>query len=247
MKCSSVPSGIFLNIYYRKMVHGRLFPLPLPAQHVITVSHQTENNVFSWYVTTSVIKAEGKAPVLYLSETYAMKAYQGSGGIAPSISILCTRWRWVVSFTPRPLYPLGKKLWYQVDRRMGGPQSRSGRGGEEVSKPLPGLKSPPPPDHHWAVDDLIEDITCLVLFEWALFIVQYENLLPSLSYRRNNPCYFAGNCFNAVKCFFLGLALSFFVCWRLLCLADLVTVLKHRHTLRATCLTGWSPCLMRES
>jgi hypothetical protein len=31
----------------------------------------------------------------------------------------------------RPLYPQGKSTWYQLDRRLGGPQSRSGRGGEE--------------------------------------------------------------------------------------------------------------------
>jgi hypothetical protein len=33
-----------------------------------------------------------------------MKAYRGSTGIAPLILNLGTRWRWVVSFTPRPLY-----------------------------------------------------------------------------------------------------------------------------------------------
>jgi hypothetical protein len=29
------------------------------------------------------------------------------------------------------LYPQGKSPWYPLDRRLGGPQSRSGRGGEE--------------------------------------------------------------------------------------------------------------------
>jgi hypothetical protein len=49
----------------------------------------------------------------------------------------------VVSFTPRPLYPQGKCLWYPLDRRLGGPQSHSGRGGEEKnSLPLPGLDPP---------------------------------------------------------------------------------------------------------
>jgi hypothetical protein len=44
----------------------------------------------------------------------------------------------VVSFTARPLYPQGKSLWYPLDRSLGGPQSRSGRGGEEKhSLPLP--------------------------------------------------------------------------------------------------------------
>jgi hypothetical protein len=37
----------------------------------------------------------------------------------------------VASFTPRPLYPQEKSPWYPLDRRVGGPQSRSGRGGED--------------------------------------------------------------------------------------------------------------------
>jgi hypothetical protein len=37
----------------------------------------------------------------------------------------------VVSFTPMPLYPRGKSLRYPLDRRLGGPQSRSGRLREE--------------------------------------------------------------------------------------------------------------------
>jgi hypothetical protein len=35
----------------------------------------------------------------------------------------------MVSFTSRQLYPQGKSPWYALDRRLGGPQSRSGRGG----------------------------------------------------------------------------------------------------------------------
>jgi hypothetical protein len=37
-----------------------------------------------------------------------MKTYKGSGGIAPCILNLGTRWRWVVCFTFQPLYPQGK-------------------------------------------------------------------------------------------------------------------------------------------
>jgi hypothetical protein len=44
---------------------------------------------------------------------------------------LGTRWRWVVSFTPRPLYPQGKSPRYPLDRKLGGPQSRYGHGVEE--------------------------------------------------------------------------------------------------------------------
>jgi hypothetical protein len=43
----------------------------------------------------------------------------------------------------RPLYPQGKSPWYTSDRRLGGPQSRSGRGGEEKSSQPPlGLEPP---------------------------------------------------------------------------------------------------------
>jgi len=59
-----------------------------------------------------------------------MKAYCGSGGLTPRILTLGTRWKWVVSFTPRTFYPWGKSTWYRLDRRLGGPQSQSRRGGE---------------------------------------------------------------------------------------------------------------------
>jgi hypothetical protein len=37
--------------------------------------------------------------------------------------------------------PQGKRPWYPLDRRLGGPQSRSGRGGEgKNSQPLSGLE-----------------------------------------------------------------------------------------------------------
>jgi hypothetical protein len=36
---------------------------------------------------------------------YAMQAYRGSRGVAPLILNLGSRWRWVVNFTPWPLYP----------------------------------------------------------------------------------------------------------------------------------------------
>jgi hypothetical protein len=43
----------------------------------------------------------------------------------------------VASFTPRPLYPQVKSPLYPLDRRLGGPQSRSGRGDEEKSSQAP--------------------------------------------------------------------------------------------------------------
>jgi hypothetical protein len=79
----------------------------------------------------------------FLTEHHTMKAYRESGCTAPHILVLGTRWRWMVSFTPRPLYPRRKSPWYPSDRRIGGAQNRSGRGGEEKnSQPLPGLEPP---------------------------------------------------------------------------------------------------------
>jgi hypothetical protein len=51
-----------------------------------------------------------------------MKTYWRSGGITSHILDLGTRWRWVVSFTRRPLYPQEKNSWYPLGRRLGGPQ-----------------------------------------------------------------------------------------------------------------------------
>jgi hypothetical protein len=72
-----------------------------------------------------------------------MKTYWGSGGIAPRILDLGTRWRRVVSLTPQLIYPKVKSPWYPLDRRLGGPQSRSGRGGEEKNSQLLQRLEPP--------------------------------------------------------------------------------------------------------
>jgi hypothetical protein len=78
---------------------------------------------------------------LCLTKRYTMKTYWGSGGIAPRILDLGTRWRWVVSFTFQPLCPQGKSLCYPLDRRLSGPQNHSGRGGEEKNSLPPTGKS----------------------------------------------------------------------------------------------------------
>jgi hypothetical protein len=54
----------------------------------------------------------------------------------------------VVSFTPRPLYSRRKSPRYPLDRRLGGPQSRSGRSRKEKNSqpPPPAGVQPPNPD-----------------------------------------------------------------------------------------------------
>jgi hypothetical protein len=64
--------------------------------------------------------------------------------INPPFVDLGTSSRWVVSFTPRPLYPLGKSPRYPLDRRLGEPQSRSGRCGEEKNLNFTGTRTPTP-------------------------------------------------------------------------------------------------------
>jgi hypothetical protein len=50
----------------------------------------------------------------------------------------------VASFTPQPLYSRGKSPRYPLDRRLGGPQSRSGRLGEEKFLDPTGTRTPIP-------------------------------------------------------------------------------------------------------
>jgi hypothetical protein len=57
---------------------------------------------------------------------------------------LGTSWRWVVSFMPLPLYMRGKSSRYPLDRRLGGPQSQSGRRGEEKTLDPPGTRTTTP-------------------------------------------------------------------------------------------------------
>jgi hypothetical protein len=56
--------------------------------------------------------------IFILAEHHTTKAYWVSGGIAPRILDLGTRWRWVVSLRPQPLHLQGKRPWYPLDRRL---------------------------------------------------------------------------------------------------------------------------------
>jgi hypothetical protein len=62
------------------------------------------------------------------------------GCIDPRFLEFSTSWRWVVSFTPRPLYPRGKSPWYPLGRRLDGSQNRSGWRGKRKFLTLPGLE-----------------------------------------------------------------------------------------------------------
>jgi hypothetical protein len=80
-------------------------------------------------------------PVLNLLGTTLWKRIGGSGCTNPRILDLGTSWRWVFSFTPRPLYPRENSPRWLLDMRLGGPQNRSGRREKEENLSLPGTRN----------------------------------------------------------------------------------------------------------
>jgi hypothetical protein len=67
-------------------------------------------------------------------KNHALNEGVWSGGAALHILDLGIRRKWVVELTLRPIYPRVKSLsQYLLNRRLGRPQGRSGRGGEEKS------------------------------------------------------------------------------------------------------------------
>jgi hypothetical protein len=80
--------------------------------------HQSFSPVARRFVRYSnKVKVEVKLSLcfffFFVTDRYATKAYWGT-----RVLDLSTRWRRVVSFTPRALYPQGKSPWYPLDRRL---------------------------------------------------------------------------------------------------------------------------------
>jgi len=71
--------------------------------------------------------------ISYLINNHAMKICWDSGGTAPRILNLGTRWRWQSLSRPGPFTP-GERV-HGTHWRMGGPESQSGRDGEEKKIP----------------------------------------------------------------------------------------------------------------
>jgi hypothetical protein len=65
------------------------------------------------------------------SPSTTLRRHMGEGGIAPRILNVGAGRRRVVSFRPRPLYPTERDRRYPLDKRLGGPHSRSERWGEQ--------------------------------------------------------------------------------------------------------------------
>jgi hypothetical protein len=107
-------------------------------------------NTNSAIITASAIKRREKIHIHTLIKinvvpvlNYALH-HEGiwrRGYIDPYFLDLGPTWRWMVSFTPRPLYPREKNSRYPLDRRLGGPQNRSGRHGEVKILAFTGTRS----------------------------------------------------------------------------------------------------------
>jgi hypothetical protein len=128
-----------LCLYLFRFPYSCYLPRPFILLDLITLTVLGQKNKL-WSPPPIRCKVKVKLS-LCLTKHHAMKTHWGSGGVAPRILDLGTRWRWVVSFTPRPLYPQGNSPSYPLERKLDGSQSRSGRGGEEKnSQPLPGIE-----------------------------------------------------------------------------------------------------------
>jgi hypothetical protein len=86
-----------------------------------------------WTVSAACGKNTGIKIKLFLyvcHHALRHKGIWGSGCIDPRFLDLGTSWRWMVSFTPRPLYLRGKSPRYPLDSWLGGPKNRPRRRGE---------------------------------------------------------------------------------------------------------------------
>ena len=111
-----IPQELLLWSYFRLTCLGSRIIL---KGHNIT--HQ---------LTAEVCILKGKGEV---AAVQVVKAH--TGYIALRICTLGIKWRWVIDFTPRPLYCRKNTTPCQLLIRMGGSQSRSGRCGEKCLGP----------------------------------------------------------------------------------------------------------------
>jgi hypothetical protein len=95
-------------------------------------------------VYASLWHEKAKLSLCLINWTLRQEGIWGSGCIDPLFLDFGTSWRWLINFTPRPLYPWGKSLQYPFDRRLVGPQNRSRLLGEEKTLDPTGTRNPTP-------------------------------------------------------------------------------------------------------
>jgi hypothetical protein len=127
----------------------------------------------------------------------------------PHFLHLGTSWRWVVSFTPLPLYPRERAPRYPFYRRLGGLQSRSGRYGEVKIFYPTGTRTPAPPSRPARSQSLYRlsypgsqrsNVECKKekKRKWKYPRLETRHLFPNFSYLggTNNPI----NCDRWIHC-----------------------------------------------
>jgi hypothetical protein len=97
-------------------------------QHKHTINTYTHQTSMPSAGFEHTIPASERAKTVHALDCSA--TVTGSGCRDPYFLDLGPSWRWVVSFTPLPLYQRGQSPPYPLNRRLGGPQSGSGRCGE---------------------------------------------------------------------------------------------------------------------
>jgi hypothetical protein len=101
--------------------------------------------VEKWFLLNSGMVKGKKMTSLWLPNWALLhEGVWGSGCIDPHFLDLGTSWRWVFSFTARPLYHRRKSSSYPLDRRLGGPQGQSGRQREVKILAPTGSQTPTP-------------------------------------------------------------------------------------------------------
>jgi hypothetical protein len=104
--------------------------LSLPSSRLVCMTESAGKSRILDAASRFRKREKGKCKVIPVSK-YAPRHEDvwGSGRIAPCIFDFSTRWRSVVSFTLQPPYLRRNRPQYPLSRRLGGPQSRPGRGG----------------------------------------------------------------------------------------------------------------------
>jgi hypothetical protein len=113
--------------------------IPLLSSHKRTeeLRRLVRNALYTTIESKKLLSVKGKVvPVLNQLSTTPWRRMRES--IYGRVLDLGTSCRWVVSFTPQPLYPR-----YSLDGRLVGTQSRSGRHGEVIILAPPGLELRP--------------------------------------------------------------------------------------------------------
>jgi hypothetical protein len=101
-------------------------------------------NVFTYVIFINASRQKEKLSLCLTNYALLHEDVWGNGCMDPRILDLGTSFRSVVSLTPRPLYLRVESPRYPLDRRLGGPQSRSGHFRKEKIFDPTGTRPPTP-------------------------------------------------------------------------------------------------------